>query len=65
MRKTCPFCMSYLLDHLSLKGWKKCNGCGYCEDKEGNNALSNNKPLEENVLEELNRDKTKSGGDNE
>ena len=57
--------MSYLLDHLSLKGWKKCNGCGYCEDKEGNNALSNNKPLEENVLEELNRDKTKSGGDNE
>ena len=27
---TCPYCFSYMLDHLSLKNWKRCPNCSFC-----------------------------------
>lgn len=32
--------MSYMLNHDRLPKWKKCLGCGYCHDENGNNNLT-------------------------
>lgn len=40
MNLVCPECNCWLLDHPNLKNWKKCLGCGYCEDNNGYNKIN-------------------------
>ena len=49
--KACPRCLAYLLDHLTLLGWKLCPGCGWACDSEGKNLQSQKESEEPNKAE--------------
>lgn len=51
----CTYCLGWMLDHLTLKDYKKCNGCGFTKLKELKETIM---PIDKSIqhikMEELN-----------